>query len=60
MIEKIIIADRNQLSNSWFKEDILTSLGAVDIEWVDPVTNDGESGIVAVHLSTASGEAFLY
>jgi hypothetical protein len=58
-IEKIVIADQNQLSDSWFKDDILASLGEVNIEWIDPSTNDDESGIVAVHLSTPSGVIVL-
>ena len=53
-IEKIVIADKDQLSDSWFKEEILAALGDVTIEWVDPSTNDDQSGIVAVHLSTRS------
>jgi hypothetical protein len=43
------------LADSWFKEDILASLGDIDIEWVDPSANDGQSGIMAVHLSTPTG-----
>ena len=58
-IEKTVIADKDQLADSWFKEDILVSLGDVNIEWVDPLTNDDESGIVAVHLSTPSGVVVL-
>jgi len=58
-IEKIVIADQDQLSDSWFKDDILASLGEVNIEWADPSTNDDESGIVAVHLSTPSGVIVL-
>jgi hypothetical protein len=58
-IEKIVIADNNQLSDSWFKEDILASLGEVDIEWVNPSANDNQSGIVAVHLVAPSGIVFL-
>ena len=54
-ISKIVIADDEQLADSWFKEEILASLGNVVIEWVDPSTNDDQSGIVAVHLSTPSG-----
>jgi len=54
-IEKIVIADKDELADSWFKEEILASLADVDIEWVDPSTNDGQSGIVAVHLSTPGG-----
>ena len=54
-IEKIVIADKEQLADSWFKEDILASLRDVLIEWVDPSTNDGQSGIVSVQLATPSG-----
>ena len=58
-IEKIVIADTDQLADSWFKEDILASLGDVTIEWVDPSTNDDQSGIVAVHLVTPGGVVVL-
>ncbi len=58
-IEKIVIADNDHLEDSWFKEDILTSLGNVDIEWVDPSANDGQSGIMAVHLNTQNGSVIL-
>jgi hypothetical protein len=54
-IKKIVIADQNELADSWFKDDILASLGNVDVEWVDPLTNDNQSGIVAVHLATPGG-----
>ena len=53
-IEKIVIADKDQLSDSWFKEEILAALGGVTVEWVDPSTNDDQSGIVALHLTTRS------
>ncbi len=58
-IEKIVIADKDQLADSWFKDDIFSSLGEVNIEWVDPSTNDNQSGIVAVHLSAPNGEVIL-
>ena len=58
-IKKIVIADTDRLADSWFKEDILDSLGDVNIDWVDPSTNDDQSGIVAVHLSTPSGIVVL-
>jgi len=58
-IEKIVIADKDQLAESWFKEEILGALGKVTIEWVDPSTNDGENGIVAVHLNTPKGVVVL-
>ena len=54
-IEKITIADNDHLSDSWFKTEILDGLNGTDIEFIDPSTNEGESGIVAVHLMTPSG-----
>lgn len=54
-IQGISIADEDQLVDSWFKDDILASLGKVDIEWVDSTATDGQSGIVAVRLLTPAG-----
>jgi hypothetical protein len=47
------------LAESWFKSEILGALAAVTIDWVDPSTNDGDNGIVAVHLSTPNGSVVL-
>ncbi|CAN2170284.1 Glyoxalase-like domain containing protein [Candidatus Nanopelagicaceae bacterium] len=58
-IEKIVIADNDQLADSWFKEEILVGLANVVITWVNPSTNDGQSGIVALELSTPSGTIIL-
>jgi hypothetical protein len=58
-IQKIVISDKDQLADSWFKDDILASLGDVNIEWVDPATNDNQSGIVAVQLSTPAGSILI-
>jgi hypothetical protein len=58
-IEKIVIADKAQLADSWFTEEIFAALGDVDIEFVDPSLNDNESGIIAVHLSTLTGDVIL-
>jgi hypothetical protein len=55
VIEKITIADTEQLSDSWFKTEILDGLKGTDIEFIDPSKNEGESGIVAVHLMTPIG-----
>ena len=58
-IEKITIADNDQLADSWFKAEILTALAGTTIEWTDPSTNDGENGIVSVHLKTPAGVVVL-
>ena len=53
-IEKIVIADKDQLANSWFKNEILSALDKIEIDWIDQSTQDGEIGIIEVHLSTPS------
>lgn len=59
-IEKIVIAEKDQLTDSWFKNEILASLGDINIEWVDPAENENQTGIMEVHLSTPSGTVKLY
>ena len=49
-IEKIVIADKDQLSDSWFKDEILDALNDISVEWILPSSNDNESGIVSVGL----------
>jgi hypothetical protein len=49
-ISKLVIADDEQLADSWFKEEIKSGLKDVEIEWVKPEANDGDKGIVAVEL----------
>ena len=58
-INKIVIADQNKLSDSWFKSEILSSMGGISIEWVDPSLNDGQSGIMAIEITTAQGAVLL-
>jgi hypothetical protein len=43
------------LADSWFKTEILDGLKGASVDFVDPSTNDGEYGIVAVHLTTPGG-----
>ena len=50
-IAKIIIADDENLADSWFKNEIESGLKDVEIEWVKPDLNDGDKGIVAVELT---------
>jgi hypothetical protein len=49
-IAKIVIADDEQLADSWFQDEIKSGLNGVEIEWVKPELNDGDKGIVAVEL----------
>jgi hypothetical protein len=58
-LKRIVISGKDQLSDSWCKAKILIALENVAIDWVDPASQDGEIGIVAVHLSTPSGSVVL-
>jgi hypothetical protein len=49
-ISKIVIADDEQLADSWFQDEIKSGLNGVEIEWVKPELNDGDKGIVAVEF----------
>jgi hypothetical protein len=58
-IEKIRIADQDELSDSWFRDEILSALSGVVIEWVNPEQSDGEVGILELELSTPNGNVTL-
>jgi len=54
-IEKIRISDHSELADSWFKDEILSALSGVVIEWVNPELSDGEVGILELEISTPNG-----
>lgn len=54
-IVKILIADDDQLSDSWFKDEILGALDNVSIEWIGTPNQNDEAGIISVQLSTPNG-----
>lgn len=56
---KIVIADKNQLADSWFKLEILESMGDIVIEWINPSDEDNQPGIKSVYLSTSRGPVIL-
>jgi hypothetical protein len=58
-IERIVIVDNNRLEDSWFKEEILDSLGDIEIEWRNFAVEDDSTGIVAVQLLTPNGSVIL-
>ena len=53
-IEKIVIADKDHLSDSWFKEEILDALSGIHIEWVSTESSSQETGIVQVEILSNS------
>jgi hypothetical protein len=58
-IVKIIIATDDRLTNSWFQDEINSSLVDVEIELVKPEINYGEKGIFSVEFSMDSGNVLL-
>ena len=54
-IVKIEISGSPSSVNVWLGFDYQAALGEIEIIWVDPQNNDGETGIIAVHLNTANG-----
>ena len=58
-IEKIVIADKDQLADSWFKEEILNALDGISIEWRNSDLNDQEIGILSLELSSPAGFVYL-
>ena len=53
--DRLVIADDEKLADSWFQDEIKSALTGVEIEWVKPESNEGDKGIVAVHLNTPTG-----
>ena len=55
-IAKIEIAGDEETISNWLGSDIAQALGDdVEVIWISPSENDGENGIVAVHLTTPNG-----
>jgi hypothetical protein len=54
-IVKIEIAGDETTIEEWLGSDLSKAFDGVEIEWVDPQSNDGQTGLVAVHLSTPNG-----
>ena len=50
-ISKIVIADDEELANSWFKSEIKSGLLDIQIEWIQPESNEGDKGIVKVEIN---------
>jgi hypothetical protein len=52
---ELTINDNSQLNQSWFKDEILSGLGKIQINWIDNESDDWESGLSEVILETKSG-----
>jgi hypothetical protein len=54
-IVKVEIAGDEKTIADWLGSDMAHAIGDVEVQWLSPEDNDGESGIVAVHLETPHG-----
>ena len=54
-IVKIEIAGRRETTENWIGIDHKIELRNIEINWLDTIENDGQTGIVAVHVSTPNG-----
>ena len=55
-IVKVEIAGDEKTITDWLGSDTVKAIGPdVEVVWVSATENDGDNGIVAVHLSTPSG-----
>ena len=55
-IVKIEIAGDEPTITTWLGSDMAHAIGdGVEVVWLDPSANDGDNGIVAVHLQTPGG-----
>lgn len=50
-INNISIADKSHLGDSWFRDEILGSLGDIEINWLSPSQNYDQNGITSVTVS---------
>ena len=55
IIEKLEIAGEPQTISAWLGEPENHPLDNIEVTWIDPSENDGELGLVAVHLRTDRG-----
>ena len=49
-IKKIVIVDKNELSDSWFKAEILDSLAKINVEWKVSSDDNLEDGIDSIEF----------
>jgi hypothetical protein len=55
-ITKVEFAGDKERIREYAGSDLTDAIGEVEVIWVDPSTNDGDTGIVAVYLQTPHGE----
>jgi hypothetical protein len=58
-IKKIVIADKDELADSWFKEEILNATSGIEIDWIQPESIEDNNGIITLILMRNGEEIIL-
>ena len=59
-ITRVEIAGDESVISEWLGSEVKAAIGSgIEVEWVSTDTNDGDTGIVAVEVETASGKVRL-
>jgi hypothetical protein len=58
-IDQIVIADKGQLADSWFKAEIINALNNVEIVWDQNKSLQNESGIVKITFNKGKSEIVI-
>ena len=58
-ITRIEIAGSETVISEWLGMSISSCLNTTNVSWIDPKSNNNETGIIAVHLNTPFGEIRL-
>jgi len=58
-IQKIIISDKDQLSDSWFREEVLEALDGINIDWAGLDKGPEGKGLISIVFDTPQGKIEL-
>ena len=58
-ISKIKIAGTKSIINDWIGSDLELTLRDIEVSWIDPLENEGDTGLLSITLKTPNGEVHL-
>jgi hypothetical protein len=54
-----VISSKNQLDNSLFNSEIKSAISNLEIEWVNPVNTNQDTGITEIHFKTNGSDIII-
>ena len=58
-ISKIKIAGTKSIINDWIGSELELTLRDIEVSWIDPLENEGDTGLLSITLKTPNGEVNL-